>query len=202
MNLPVAKENKITILALLLLFIVPLLLSWWLFYYADGTSPTRSASHGDLITPPRPIQDANLYNPLFPDAKYTLHGKWSLVALSANGCDSMCLDNIYRMRQIQMAAGKHSLRVQRLVLIKNTTLTEMLAEQLQDYRGQLSLDANTVNEKFINAFRLNEGEDLFLQGRLYIVDPLGNLMMSYPPDADPIGIIKDLNRLLKISMIG
>ncbi len=202
MNLPVTKKNNITMLALLLLFIVPLILSWWLFYSADGKAPTRSASHGDLITPARPLADANLYNPVFPDTQYTLHGKWSLVSLSANGCDNMCLENMYRMRQIQMAAGEHSLRVQRLVLIKNTTLREMLAGQLKDYRGQLSLDADAVDEKFINAFKLNEGEDLFSQGRLYIIDPLGNLMMSYPHDADPIGIIKDLKRLLKLSMIG
>lgn len=199
---PVAKKSRITLLALLLLFIVPLLLSWWLFYYADGQVPTKSASHGDLITPPRPLPDANLYNPVFPDTQYTLYGKWSLVSLSANSCDNMCLENMYRMRQIQMAAGRYSRRVQRLVLIKNTTLAEMLAGQLQDYRGQLSLDIDAVDEKFIHAFRINEDEDLFSQGRLYIIDPLGNLMMSYPHDADPIGIIKDLKRLLKLSMIG
>jgi hypothetical protein len=39
-------------------------------------------------------------------------------------------------------------------------------------------------------------------GRSYIVDPLGNLMMSYPPDADPRGILKDLKRLLRLSHIG
>jgi hypothetical protein len=38
--------------------------------------------------------------------------------------------------------------------------------------------------------------------RIYLVDPLGNLMMSYPGDADATGMKKDLQRLLKVSQIG
>ena len=38
--------------------------------------------------------------------------------------------------------------------------------------------------------------------RIYIVDPRGFLMMSYTPDTDPAGIIKDLKRLLRYSSIG
>ena len=38
--------------------------------------------------------------------------------------------------------------------------------------------------------------------RIYIVDPLGNLMMYYPPGADPGGMHKDLKKLLKYSKIG
>ena len=39
-------------------------------------------------------------------------------------------------------------------------------------------------------------------GKLYVVDPLGNLMMSYPGDAPPKSILTDLERLLKLSHIG
>ena len=39
--------------------------------------------------------------------------------------------------------------------------------------------------------------------RLYLIDPLGNLMMSYAAaDRAESGIIKDLTRLLKYSRIG
>jgi hypothetical protein len=37
---------------------------------------------------------------------------------------------------------------------------------------------------------------------IYVVDPLGNLMMRYPEDPDPGRVIKDLERLLKLSRIG
>jgi hypothetical protein len=38
--------------------------------------------------------------------------------------------------------------------------------------------------------------------RLYLIDPLGNLMMSYAPDAKPKGLLEDLKRLLGLSQVG
>jgi hypothetical protein len=37
---------------------------------------------------------------------------------------------------------------------------------------------------------------------IYIVDPHGNLMMSYPASGSARGLLKDLERLLKLSHIG
>jgi hypothetical protein len=49
---------------------------------------------------------------------------------------------------------------------------------------------------------LPAGSPLDNLNRVYLVDPLGNFMMSYPADADPTGMRKDLARLLRISQIG
>ena len=38
--------------------------------------------------------------------------------------------------------------------------------------------------------------------RVYLVDPLGNLMLSYAPDANPKGMLDDLKRLLRLSHVG
>ena len=51
-------------------------------------------------------------------------------------------------------------------------------------------------------FALSAGDRPFAGERLYLIDPLGNLMMSYARTADPKGIIKDLSRLLKYSRTG
>ena len=37
---------------------------------------------------------------------------------------------------------------------------------------------------------------------IYLIDPLGNLMMSYAPDAKPKGMLEDMKRLLRLSHIG
>jgi hypothetical protein len=39
-------------------------------------------------------------------------------------------------------------------------------------------------------------------GRIYVVDPLGNLMMWYSAAAQPKGLLEDMKRLLKLSHIG
>jgi len=38
--------------------------------------------------------------------------------------------------------------------------------------------------------------------RVYVIDPLGNLMMWYAPDAPPKGMLEDMKRLLRLSSIG
>jgi hypothetical protein len=37
---------------------------------------------------------------------------------------------------------------------------------------------------------------------IYLIDPLGNLMMRFPPDPDPRKMYKDISKLLKASAIG
>ena len=51
----------------------------------------------------------------------------------------------------------------------------------------------------MSQFQLNDGESVAASGRVYLVDPLGNLMMSYESNAEPGGIVKDLELLLKTS---
>ena len=52
--------------------------------------------------------------------------------------------------------------------------------------------------------QFRNGDDPTLQGpgRVYIVDPIGNIMMSYEAEADASGMRKDLKRLLRISQLG
>jgi hypothetical protein len=46
------------------------------------------------------------------------------------------------------------------------------------------------------------GSERLEQGRFFVVDPLGNLILSYPPEADRKRMLEDLERLLGVSRIG
>ncbi len=39
-------------------------------------------------------------------------------------------------------------------------------------------------------------------GAVFVVDPLGNLMMRFAPGLPPADMLKDLEKLLKLSRIG
>ena len=41
-----------------------------------------------------------------------------------------------------------------------------------------------------------------ITNHIYVIDPLGNLMMRFPRDPDPSRMLEDLQRLLKVSRIG
>ena len=46
------------------------------------------------------------------------------------------------------------------------------------------------------------GPERLEEGRYFVVDPLGNLILSYPDDADQSRLLRDLERLLDVSRVG
>ncbi len=195
------NNNKLTIILVVVLFTSPLFLSWYVFNYTDFLEMRGMSNKGDLIDPPRPLDDLALIDPLNDEREDSLYGKWTLVYVSRI-CDKPCMDNVYRMRQIHIAMDKHSLRVQKALLLTEQSAIE-LKEMMVDFRGQqvINTGAIEVNE-LLKQFQLDEFDSPLDAGRIYIIDPLGNLMMSYQPDANPRDIYKDLKKLLRGSRIG
>jgi len=77
---------------------------------------------------------------------------------------------------------------------------EFLATEHPDLVVALVEDATSA--ALLEPFPSYDGVPVAAAGRIYLVDPLGNLMMSYPGDAPPKSILTDLERLLKLSHIG
>jgi len=99
--------------------------------------------------------------------------------------------------------GRDSERLQRVLMLVDAADEAAVQRRLQQYPGQLLALINPeASDALAGIFTLANGDLPLDAGRLYLIDPRGNLMMSYPPDTDPMGIIKDLNRLLKYSGIG
>ena len=194
------KKNRLILVVITLAFLSPIVISWWVINYTDVVSAGGKSNYGDLFEPPRPIENLGLYDPV-AEKEYELHGKWSLVYL-ADRCDQACLDNLYRMRQIHIAMDKHSLRVQRILVFLQQEAAD-LSLVFADYAGQRVINTDLgARQKLISLFKKSEDDAPLTQQRLYIIDPLGNLMMSYPADINPRGIMKDLKKLLKTSRIG
>ena len=78
-----------------------------------------------------------------------------------------------------------------------------LSELLVNYPGQKVMRVETSAQGvLLNKISLGNTVDPIKSGYIYISDPLGNLMMSYPADINPKGILKDLKKLLRASRIG
>ena len=198
-----ARKQLILIL-LFAVFALPTLLSWFLFNYTEVGRATGGGEHGTLVNPPRPVPDLTLVNLAdHTDADKRLHGKWTLVYLLNGNCGEACLENLYKMRQLRLATGKYAQRVQRAVLVVTNDRQALTREQLSDYPGQYVLYPESIDaDSLLSLFKLSPDDRPFTQDRLYLIDPLGNLMMTYSATTPPDGIIKDLNRLLKYSRIG
>jgi hypothetical protein len=140
------------------------------------------SNYGELL-PPRELSG--------PPFEPRLRGKWVLVAFDAAGCDAWCEKKLYYLRQLRRAQGKDMERVVRLWVVTGGGAPR--AELLQAFEGTEVFHAGY---KFVHRFPGNAAD------HLYLVDPLGNLMMRWPRDADPSRMLKDLQRLMKVAASG
>ena len=193
------RRSRLALIGLAALFFVPLAASFYL-YYGTGWRPTGSAQRGELIDPARPLPAVRLTRADgSPTGADFLRGDWHLVYVGAGNCDAPCRESLAKSRQVRLALDKDVNRVSRVFLYGGAAPA---AGFLAGEHGDL-VAANVDSEdgaRLLAAFPA--GPAPLVAGRLYIVDPLGNLMMSYPAGAPPKGILEDLERLLKLSHIG
>jgi cytochrome oxidase Cu insertion factor (SCO1/SenC/PrrC family) len=190
------------VVLLAVLFAVPPVLAYVLYH--SGWRPTPPRTYGELVQPARPLDDAALVTlDGKPMRLHELRRKWTLVYFGPSDCPKPCIDNLYKMRQVHIAQGKDEERIQRVFLVSDPKAFASLRRTLSEYPGTLALTGErAVIERLARQFAVGAGSPLDNLHRIYIVDPLGNLMMSYPADADPTGLRKDLGRLLRTSQVG
>ena len=187
-----------------LLFMTPAFVAWVMHNSSEqGWRPEGTTNRGTLVHPARPLTlpvDMMIAGQAASDY---LQGKWTLLYIGDADCDAVCNENLYKMRQIRTAQNENMRRIQQLYLVRDEAipapLTALLANDYKDTAVTL-MAADQVQQ--IAPYFLIDGVSMQAEERVYIIDPLGNLMMYYPPDADPGGMLKDLKKLLKYSKIG
>jgi hypothetical protein len=175
------KRGRLKLALLAAFFLLPVAAAWiaWELDLAPGTT----ANYGELLAP-RPLAIA----PLAP-----FKGKWVLVQLDGGACDARCEQKLYYMRQVRRALGREMQRVERLWIVTDGAAPR--AELLAAIEGtHLAHEGAALAARFPAAGAPAD--------HIYVVDPLGNLMMRFPRDPDPSRMIKDLQRLLKYSQFG
>lgn len=190
--------NRAIIVGLILLFFMPILVSWYLVFFTDYKPGGGGTEHGSLINPPRKIADLQLLDPLTGEM-HKLYGFWNMFAVIDGDCDQGCINDLYRMRQIRLAAGNEALRVQRVVYFSNASVVDNAKELFGEYAGQLIAENKNINAEQLSLFNVNGIER---KHAIYLIDPDGYIMMVYPAETNPGGIIKDMKHLLRISKPG
>jgi cytochrome oxidase Cu insertion factor (SCO1/SenC/PrrC family) len=197
-----APHSRRTLLLVVFVFLLPVVAATYL--YVSGWRPTgKSLQYGELVQPARPVRDAELTGADgSPYRLYALRGKWALVSFSPLPCTPSCQNNLYKMQQVRLTQGRDATRVER-VLIATDGDAKALRELARQYPGLIAVRVSrsslqTLTQDFVSS----QGTALNAPGRVYLIDPIGNLVLSYAPDADPSGMRKDLARLLHLSQLG
>jgi cytochrome oxidase Cu insertion factor (SCO1/SenC/PrrC family) len=185
---------------LIAVFFLPLAIAFALYYGASGWRPPGSTNHGDLITPARPIPHGALTD---IDGKALpatlLRGRWTLMYVGRGDCDPRCREALTLTRQTRIALNDDIDRVQRLFVASEPCCDR---DYLRTQHTDLTIARADTDASRATLAAFPDATHLDALGRIYIVDPLGNLMMSYGADAPPKGLLEDLKKLLKLSHIG
>lgn len=195
-------RSRLSLVLLFALFLSPLIMAALIFFVVPQWRPSGTANHGQLVTPVHPLPAFKLET---LDGKRIdetfLRGKWTIVYLLDGECGDSCVRQLYNIRQIRLAQGKNINRLQRLLLWKPDGVSAQSQAGLQEHFPGQVMASITGQEALLQAFAVDEHSVLQAR-RVYLVDPLGNLMMTYEGEDEPAGMIKDLERLLKYSGLG
>lgn len=194
------NRNILILIILFVIFFIPFLVAFLMYNQSDKIK-IKTVNYGNLIRPPVNIKTLHLANEEKKSAPDMLTGKWTIMYLLPKNCDETCKKIIYNMRQIRQANGKDIDRIQRAVVIFSNKPDNVLQQQLHAFpeTKQFYVSKNDFQTAMS---QLNSTPIALKQGYLYLVDPLGNIMMGYTVQTDPTNIFKDLQKLLRVSQIG
>ena len=188
-------RGRRTLLIVAAVFLVPVAVAFTL-YYGKLWRPANSASKGELIDPARPLAVAGLrHADGTPAGAGILSGKWTLIYIGDGRCDEACRTALVFGRQSRLALNNEMTRVQRIFLATANCCDDEYLRR--EHTGLIALDASAPEASAFMAQFPPEREY-----SLFIVDPLGNLMMRHDASQTTKGLLSDLKKLLKLSHIG
>ncbi|UCD69123.1 MAG: hypothetical protein JSW48_03250 [Betaproteobacteria bacterium] len=154
-------------------------------------TPTRFVNHGELLEPV-PLAQVSLSRADGGEFGFSeLRGQWAFVSVDDAACDENCLRKLYLMRQIRLTQGKDSDRIDRVWLVHDGK--QPASHTLRDYPGMRTILLSP--QQSLSLFPADSGREDYI----YLIDPIGNLMMRFPLEVDPSRLKKDVAKLLRVS---
>jgi hypothetical protein len=184
------QRSRRTLVLLALVCIAPVVASYIAYY---GVRPSARTNYGDLVAQPAPdVSGAGNSGSSFRLAD--LRGQWVLIVFGGENCDESCERKLYATRQARTIQGREQDRVVRL-LVQPPGARDATPEWLASQPG-LALARAAAGDWT----KLAPSGDL--RHYIFLLDPLGNVVLRYGDDPDIKRLAKDLSRLLSASRIG
>ena len=194
------RRQRRVLIGLALMFFAPLALAFYLYYGPGTWRPGGRVNAGALIEPARPLPALRL--PLADggstDPRF-LKGKWTLLSVASGPCAEACRARLYDTRQVRLALDRDMGRVQRVFIAGAGCCDAVFLRE-----NHPDLITVRAQPDALPLIKLLPGAEAGQSGvqPVYLIDPLGNLMMIYTGDVKPKGMLEDMKRLLRLSSIG
>jgi hypothetical protein len=185
------RRGRRLALVILALCAAPTVAAWFAYFVWQPQSRTN---YGELIEP-RSLSDPELRR--LDGGSFhlsQLRGKWVLLQVDSAACGDGCQKKLVYMRQARLALGKDAERIERVWLLDDAAFPAPAL--LREHEGLMV--ARPPDASLAEELAPSRSPARYI----YVIDPLGSLMLRFPGDPDGRKMLKDLARLLKASRIG
>lgn len=186
------RKGRIIFVLMAIFFVVPIVVV--IMMYKLDWRPTGQ-SYGELVMPPRPMEQVKTLKD--SDGKVVSEfwaDKWNIVYVT-DACEQVCKEKLHIMRQLHVSLYKDISRAQRVLITNSQDVSKIKT----DYPDLIIINQSADDiKKLSQQFNL-DNEIAAQTNRLYLIDPLGHIMMSYQAATPAADIRRDLVRLLKYS---
>jgi peroxiredoxin len=189
------KRGRWMLWLVLLVCASPMIASYFTFYVLK---PEKRNNYGTLIDQrahPVPALATTTLDGK-PAALEQFKGKWVMLMAAPGACEEACRKQLFAMRQLRLMQGKEMERIERVWLITDKEPLDTMVIREYDGTHMLRADAGVV----ANWLPADPGTSV--SDHIYMIDPLGHLMMRFPKDPEPRKVHKDIYKLLKASSVG
>jgi hypothetical protein len=186
-------HGQLKLLAIFAVVLGPIFLAGLMAKLGVGI-PDSQTNRSDLIEPAIVIDDWQL---AIEPVGYG--SPWRLVVTAAGECGQTCLKLLNEARQINVALGREAGRVEHLVAL-GEPVPDALRERLErEYprMQQTGLDPDAYRRS------LTSHPPEWREGaQLWLIDPLGRVVLHQAVDEPGKQLLDDLKHLLKVSKVG
>lgn len=200
-------RNRIMLVALILLGMLPLLSALFVYYVMPDAVSGAQTNRGVLLDPPAQLADLQLVG---DDGPVTIGEvrKWRLILVAPKDCDAACLERIHMLRQLHILLGKEKDRVLRLAAFPGAVPPELQARLAREYpdltvvSAPPDLLATVLGSRALKGGEVELPADGWPEAGVLTVDPLGNVVFFHGLDQIGDPLLSDIRQLLRLSNIG
>lgn len=190
---------RLALLIIASMFMLPLAVAWLMYSGVIDYNPVETRNLGELVQPAVPVTLENLeWNGADKTPGEALGGHWVILYALPSECDDACLDEAASLRQVHRAAGRNQLRLRLLLLGDTPAETDEQLAMVSEKFHRATDESGTLTAALDQVAADHAAP---ADGSVYLIDPLGNIMLFYAAGFDPNDLKKDLKRLLTWSKL-